>query len=249
MFSFAKIDLSKLPIKNLIIILLGVICVTSIQTCRVKSIAVSDKGLEMQFAEHIQKITKEKNALGQEVALQKSLVVSKDKELEKTLLANSNLKSISNHYETLYKTSLNGQGATYMDVSSAPVSAKMIVDRNDTSKYIKVGTTFKNDTSKWFKIFGTIKDRGIIFDSLYFYNNLTINIGYKRKPGFKGYFQKDEQMIENINPNPYTEILSARNISFKPDPKKFYQTQWFAFTMGVLAKSAVDIGVRKYIVK
>lgn len=252
MFSFKSIDITKLPIKNLIIVFLGIALITSIQTCRVKTVVVNDKGLELQFTQQLQKVYYDKNKLGQKIATQEVLIVSKDKDMEKQLLANSNLKELSNHYKIALSTTLDNIDANYNDginYSFSKTSEDIKKDNSiDTNKYIKVGTPF-NKINKWYSIFGNVREKGIHFDSISFIDSTIINIGWKRKPGLKGYFQKPTKVVESINSNPYTSTININNISFKEKPKRFYETQWFSFILGAGAKSLVDLGVNKYIVK
>ncbi len=93
------IDLSKIPYKNILIVILIIVCIITITKCNTKSVAVVDRGLEEQFVKNVQSIIKGKNKQGQELVSQKILSVTKDRELEKTLLENSELKILNEHLE------------------------------------------------------------------------------------------------------------------------------------------------------
>ncbi len=238
MISFKKIDVQKLPVQKLLIVALAIIAIFSIRSCRLKEIALNDKGLEIDFYQNQnQTITREKNKFGEEIASQKILLVTKDKALEKQLLANSSLTSINSHYKAKLKTTLTNVTAGYIrdTVFEQVMSAKEAHENlPDSVKVIPVGTKFIKE-DKWFSIKGRVQEDGIKFDSLSFINEPTINIGYKRKEGIRGYFQKKDKTIEIINPNPYTTTTGISNINFKEPPKMFFETRGFAFGVGVLA--------------
>ena len=257
MFTFKKIDVQKLPVQKLLIIALTIIALLSIRTCSLKNIALNDKGLEMNFYKNqTQAVTVEKNKLGEEVVSQKILLIQKDKDLQKELLANSNLNEITNHYKVKLSTLLTnvnagwvthretGDGDGGSDESLTIANAKELL--HDSTKVIPVGTKFMKD-DKWFKIKGSIADNGINFDTISFLNEPTINVGWKRQPGFKGYFKKQEQTLEVINPNPYTSVIGLKNINFKERPKRFYETRLFSFGVGAVAATIVNSAVQSAI--
>ncbi len=238
MISFKKIDIQKLPIQKLFIVALSIILIFSIRSCRLKEVALNDKGLELNFYQSKnQEITKEKNKLGEDVASQKLLLITRDKDLEKQLLANSNLTKINSHYQAKLSTVMTNVSAAYIrdTIHHYVVSAKFAKDSlPDTTQLVVVGTKFIK-VDEWYTVKGSIQKGGINFDTLSIFNNPKINIGYKRKSGFKGYFQKQEKTIEIINPNPYTSTIGISNVNFKAPEPRFYETKIFNFGLGVLA--------------
>ncbi len=246
LFSFEKIDIQKLPVQKLLIVVLTIISIISIRGCRLKDLALNSKGVELQFYQNkTQAVTQEKNKLGEQVTSQSLMMIDKDKALEKQLLANSNLTEINNHYKVKLSTAITNVTAAYTSSSGDAASADssfnpiMTVEEAktklpDSTEIAVVGTHFIKE-DKWYMIKGSIQRNGIKFDSLSFVNEPTINIGYKRKSGIKGYFQKKEKTIEIINPNPYTTTTAMSNINFNPPKPVIFKRWGFAFGLGAIA--------------
>ena len=252
MISIKKIDLHKLPVSKILIIGLLTICYFSIKQCRLNELSLSSKGLDIKMYQNNQQAFEaKKNALGQELATQKLNVIERDKEIEKQLLKNSELKSLVTQVRTESKTSINNMLAKYEQDAFIEVSA-MVVEHPGSDDYIaadttkieaiKVGTKFSLvDTGNWYMLRGSVQRSGILIDSLGIRNELTVNIGNKRVKGIKGLFGKTEPTVEMINNNPYTSTMSMNNIHIKETPKKWWQTKAAFFTAGIIGGLMVPV--------
>ncbi len=259
LFSFEKIDIQKIPVEKLLIVVLTIIAIFSIRSCRLKDLALNNKGVELQFYQNqSQSMTQEKNKLGEQITSQKLLIIDKDKVLEKQLLANSNLSSLTNHYQIKLNTLMSNVTAGYIDKegtyelsdssnkSFSPIMTEKEakIELSDTTEVAVVGTRFLKE-DKWFRIIGSIQKDGIKFDTLSFINEPIINIGYKRKAGLKGYFQKEDKTIEIINPNPYTATTSISNVNFNPSKPIFFKRWGFAFGLGAVVALLTNSYIHK----
>lgn len=224
MFKFKIIDLQKLPISKILVGGLLIALVFSIRSCNLKDLEISQTGLKVQMYENKNQVfTKTINKLGQEVSTQKELVLNKDKELEKALLLNSNLKSLSQQVTLVTKTEMTNVSAHY----DSSISKKQI----DSSHSVPIGTTFKKE-NKWFFINGFLSDTGAVFTRIGFNDSTIINYGLAKQSAFLGFIKPKEHVIEVINLNPYSKTSGMKNVTLKED-KAWYQTNLFKFGSGI----------------
>ena len=231
---FKEIDLNKLPLKKIVIIGQFLVIIFLVRSCHLKELTLSSKGLEIEMFE------KKTNKLGEELYLQKQMIVDRDKSLEKELLKNSELTKLNEQVKFEAQTMIENIEAQYYGSNGTEVVTIHDTVRvpggtvKDTSfKAIKVGTKFVADTSKWYKISGKIGEKGVSFDTINFKSSFTLNIGEKRVKGYKGWLLgKKEPMVELINSNPYTKIDAMKNIKFVD--RKWYDNGWVKFGAGVL---------------
>ncbi len=177
------------------------------------------------------------------------MIANKTKELEKELLKNSTLISINQQIKFEASTKIKNVIAQYINSSGAGLGSEVItihdtIGGKDTIiEGIKVGTKFKADSSQWYKAYGSVEKEGVTFDSLRFKSDFTMNIGEKKKKGYKGWLLgRRDAKIELINPNPYTTIDVMKNI--KLEDKKWYDNGWLKFGIGVLVGGTIIILVK-----
>lgn len=85
-------------------------------------------------------------------------------------------------------------------------------------------------TDKYFGIFGTSKPNGILFDSVYFNNGLSLTIGNKSR----GFFKRSEPIVQVTYDNPYSSTNSMQNVVIKNDIKWYDKKRnWLGMGIGV----------------
>lgn len=226
----------KIPtiVKDLVIaIQVFLICFLLFKNCGNKKISLNDnvKILET-YNQHIQKFQTVLNNKNQQIATQNQNLISKDKEIEKALLKNSNLTELNEQIKIESKTKIEAMAAQYAkDINFCLDSVtKMNISSTGDTSYtkeidtvgVKFGTKFyKKD--KWVSIYGTIKKKEVIIDSMYVTNSYQITIGKKL----------GKSKVELLNENPYTKTISLGNIKIIED-KKWYQSGWIKFGAGFL---------------
>jgi len=180
-------------------------------------------------------LIKEVNRLGQEVVSQKELVAVKTKELEKQLLANSNLKSINTHLKAMVRTSMTNVLAKY-DVDSTQSIADTTVSFIPDTAFNPLNKSF-SVTEKWYNLSGKVTRNGILLNNITINDSLTVNYGVK-KTGFLNL--KKENFIEIIHSNPNIETLSINNVTLKNE-KKWYEKGITKFMAGAIVGGATII--------
>lgn len=231
-----KIDFGKINGWKFVSILLTIIIVFFLWT---HGNTVSQLENSITQLDHYQKdsitFTKTINALGEEVSVQKSIIVTKNKQTEKVLLANSQLSTLNQQLKFENKTFAKNIVANY---GSKP-KHEIYHDTITHIKYVPVGTKF-NSGDNWYALSGSLGETGLLIDTLSFTNKYTINLGFgKKEKPFKNIFKPKPFTAEIITKNPYTQTTSMKNIYLKPPPKKWYQTKAFAVAVGVVAGVAI----------
>lgn len=85
-------------------------------------------------------------------------------------------------------------------------------------------------TDKYFGIFGSSKSNGILFDSVYFNNGLSLTIGNKSK----GFFKRSEPIVQVVYDNPYSSTNSMQNVIIKNELKWYDRKRnWFGMGIGI----------------
>ena len=104
---------------------------------------------------------------------------------------------------------------------------------------IPVGTKFAaQDTGNWYSLAGELAADGVKFDSINFRSDVEVNIGLKKRDGYKGWLlgRKDPK-VEIVNLNPYSKTVNMRNIKLE-DPKRWWESGWVKFGAGFLLGGA-----------
>ena len=225
-----KINLNKLPFKNLVIICLATVCIYSVRSCSIKDIELSKTNEEWKFklSAKERQFTKRIQADSSVIATQQLRIFSEEEAKTLALIENERLKNI--------KSVVRTNTVTRIESVFVPFEA-MSVDLNtdyentcaipqDTIKYFKTN-------NEWYSINGSVSDSGVLFDSVSFKNSFSTTIGYEKSPGALGFLKKKNPVVEIKSDNPYTDITAMDNIIIKED-KKFYQTTGFKIGVGVL---------------
>lgn len=249
MFGLEKINLNKLPIKKIIIIGQFAFILFMVRSCSLQNLIIDRNDSQVKMYENkANEFSKTVNKLGQKVSTQDQMIMERNKELEKEMLKSSNLSKINQQIKFQAETNINNIIASYAGNNGTEV--KFIHDtiiklNGDTAIIIGVpiGTTFKADTSKWYSVSGSLQKQGVKFDSISFKSDFDINIGLKKKKGYKGWLLgKKEPKVEIVNKNPYTNINVMKNVTFVDN--KWWQSGWLKFGAGVLLGGFLIGGIK-----
>ena len=158
----------------------------------------------------VQKITKDKKI----IAEQSQFILSQKDALSEDLLILNDFKKVDAQVKVITQTQYDSIYVPY------------IITQTDTIyKYKSFG--FKDE---YFGIYGVAKQDGILFDSVYFKNDLTLTIGNKSN----GFFRKSEPIVQVKYENPYTTTTSMNNVIIKNDLKWYDKKRtWFVLGAGV----------------
>lgn len=225
-----SIDLNKINTWRFISILLVVVVIFSMRECNINEVQLGDFHVKMKdYEDKTMAYQITVNEQGETISTQKVMLIARDKTIEEELLKNSNLSEVNTQIKL--QSELN-KGNFVANYSNTDTSFVFVTDT--VTKYIKVGTEFTHN-EEWFRVAGNVGGLGIEFDTVLFKNNLTLNIGYKKKKGLKNLFKEKEMVIEGINSNPYLSTVGMQNITFEKPKKKWYETRAFATGIGVVA--------------
>lgn len=158
---------------------------------------------------------------GEELIMQKQLLVTEKQAHELDVIENKRLKKINSEVRVITVTKIND---VFVNVTDT-----VIVEKGDT---IREAKSF-NEVNKWYGLKGYTSPKGIMFSSIYFNNELVITIGYEKKKGIKNLFKKSEPVVDVVNKSPYSRTDELYNVVIKPSKKKFYQTTGFKIGLGV----------------
>lgn len=230
MFKFKSIDVSKVPFKNLLIVCLAIVCLTSVRECSNKSLEVENNegNWKFKYAAIVDSFKVERNEFGEQLAYQEQLFINEKQAKELLAMENSSLKKIASSTKTKTVTKIKEVYIPFEEmVSARELSSDEVVDTMDRS-YKQFGLT-----TEWYAIKGKVFNKGISIDSLSIKNEITTNIGWKKDKWYK----KKYAVVEVKNTNPYTEVTGLQNVVVQPPKKKFFQTT--AFKIGVGAVGAL----------
>ncbi len=233
--------IKNLPVRNILIVLQAV--VIFILLLRGKDM-ISPEEHELKVSQYLkseQEFKSKINKQGQELVYQKQVLINKDKDLQKLLLENSDLRRLNSQIKFESVTSISKVEALYRDVkylterikkiSILPNGDTVYIEKIDTIG-IPFGTRF-DKYDKWFNFSGSIEKQGLEMDSLSIYNSYVITVGTKRKSLFK----PSETYVELFNENPYTRTVSMNNVKVIEN-KKWYQKGIFKFGGGFILGAA-----------
>lgn len=165
------------------------------------------KGKEQVF---VQTITKDKKT----IAEQSQVILSHKDAVNENLLILNDFRKVKAQVKVITQTKYDSVYVPYT-----------ITETDTIYNYKSFG--FKDD---YFGIYGIAKEDGILFDSVYFQNDLTLTIGNKSK----GFFRKSEPIVQVKYENPYTTTTSMNNVIIQNDLKWYDKKRtWFILGAGV----------------
>lgn len=214
-----------------------------VRGCHLKDLILDKNGLQLNMYEgQINQFSTKINEFGEKVSTQDQIISGANKELEKELLKNSELTRLNEQIRIQSQTKIQNILTEYKNLSGGGVTLirDTIIKNGDTTivNGVPIGTKFSQDTSKWYSFAGSLQENGVMFDSIKFNSDFTINVGLKKVKGYKGWlFGKKEPKVEIINKNPYTDITGMKNIKFENN--KWWQNGWIKFGAGVLAGAVI----------
>lgn len=197
-----------------------------------------------EYLEERQTFVTEINKQGDSLVSQKLVILSKDRDIEKQLLENSNLKRLNTQIKIKSETKIRDIIAKYGGTPEDNFITETIHDTiRDTIFVNPIGVKFGTPFSvvdPWYATSGKITVDGIYYDSLSFNNDLTITVGRKREKWNKPM----ESYVEVQSKNPHMNITGLNNVTFVKDKEKIWSKPWFnlligtaaGFTIGILAK-------------
>jgi hypothetical protein len=224
MFKFKTIDVANIPFKNLLIVLLSIVCITSVRECSNKSLEVerAEGQWKFKYASMVKDYTTETNELGEQLAYQEQLLIDEKQAKDILKMENSSLKKIASSTKVKTVTKIKEVFIPFDEV----VSARELSPTNE------VDTTAKpfGLTTEWYSFNGKVLHNGIKLDSVSFNNKITTNIGWKKDKWYK----KKYAVVEVKSSNPHTQVTGMQNIVVAPRKKKFFETSAFKVGVGVL---------------
>jgi len=246
--------ISKLPIKNLLIICLTILAIASIRGCHMRNLEIDSTNdawslkLEME-QDNAATLTREKDKLGREVVTQKQLVVTEKQAKEMALLDNQRLKKIQSHVSVSTTSEVTDVLAAFVEpddpepifvLDTSGVEPVYVEDTN----YIKIPKRVELITPHY-KLLGQMVRQGLKIDTMAYYDDMTITIGFERPKGFKNLLKKKQPVVVIENQNPHTTITHMENFVIVKDEKKFYETTWFKFTIGAVVGAATIMVIKR----
>lgn len=229
MFKFKPIDVSKIPVKNLLIVCLCIVSLASMKECSNKSLELeSNQGnWKFKYALMVDSFSTTVNDQGQQLAYQDQLLVSEKQSKELLAMENSALKKLNSSTKTKTVTVIKEVPVPLGDVVEAKISVDTVT--GDTTEVTRSYKPFDLST-EWYSLSGKVFDKELTIDSMFIRNVLTTNIGWKKDKWYK----KKYAVVEVKNDNPYTSVTGMQNVVVKPPKKKFFQTTGFKIGVGVL---------------
>jgi hypothetical protein len=229
-----------MPIKKVVIIGQFAVILFMVRSCHLQDLTIDSNGLKIKMYEgQVNQFTKTVNEYGHQLATQDQMIMDRDKDLEKELLRNSQLKSLNEQIKVDSETKIKNIIAGYSGNTpeeKVTFIHDTIIKNGDTTFVtgVPIGTKFNvQDTGKWYSIAGSLQKEGVKFDSVKFKNEMEVNIGLEREKGYKGWLLgKTLPKVEVVTKNPYTDVTGMKNIKF--EDKKWWQNGWLKFGAGVL---------------
>ena len=171
---------------------------------------------QLKFGNQKFKETISKN--NEKIAEQTQVILSQDDAIEQELLIINDLKKVSAQVKIVNRTMVDSIYVPF----EVKVNDTILVNVESQKKF-----SFNDE---FFGIYGSAKENGILFDSVYFVNDLTLTIGNKSK----GFFKKSEPIVQVKYDNPYTTTTSMNNVIIQ-DELKWYDRKrnWFLMGAGI----------------
>ena len=194
------------------------------------------------------------NSLGQEVSTQTSIIIVKTKEVQKLLLANSDLSELNHQIKIKSQTDMNNLKADWFAANSENDGDSLYIDQpgpfddfllDDSTgvEYIALGTKFKK-RDEWYNLSGTILKSGLNIEHMSIVNDDEYNLGYKKKR-LIDIFKKDEITLEVIHNNPYTKTTALKDTELEQPKKKWFQTNAAKIGFGIVGGTVLGVYIAK----
>jgi hypothetical protein len=208
MLKFLPIDLTKLPLKNLIIVCLAGVCFASIHQCSNKSIELENNegNWKFRYAMMVDSFETTVNSQGEAIALQEQLLINEKQAKDLLAMENSSLKEISSSTKTTTVTKVEKVFVPFSEV----VSSGGLSDTN------KVMSRSFGLSTEWYSLRGRVLSNGVSIDSMSISNEITTNIGWKKDKWYKPKYA----VVEVKNTNPHTVVTGMKNVVVKPPKPK-----------------------------
>lgn len=153
------------------------------------------------------------NEQGDELITQKQLLLTKKEALKMAIIENSKLKNVKSEVK----------------INTVTEIKEVFIQTTDTLQGDSVKKIFRAN-NKWYGINGHVLSNGIMFDSVYFNNEIVTTIGFKKD----GFFKRPYPVVEVVNKNPYSRIDEVYNVVIKERKKRFYETTGFKVGVGII---------------
>lgn len=202
---------------GIIIILWGKSCIDSEKDLERSSKNWAYK--EQMYLHNESTLMRDTTAKGEELVIQKQLVVSSNEAQQMAIIENTRLKKVNSEVRVITTTRI--------EKVFIPIVDTFIIRNGDTIRNARIFWV----NNKWYGINGTVLEDEILIDSMYFNNELVVTLGYEKQ---KGLFKKDIPVVDIINKNPYSRINEVYNVTIEPRKKRFYEKTWFHLTVGAL---------------
>lgn len=160
-----------------------------------------------------------KNELGQEIVTQKTLYLSEKEAKEMALIENTRLKKINSEIKVKTTTKIKE-----IFVETTIVDTFIVVN-GDTVRDVRIFRV----QDEWYGVSGTVIPSGVLFDSIYFKNEIVATLGYEKQ---KGFLKKAIPVLDIINKNPYSRVDEVYNVTVAPRKKMFFEKTWFKVAIG-----------------
>ena len=206
----------KNTIKDIVIVLLlSLLAIASFHSCNIENALrdVQEKLVDSNLNNEL--LYKKIDSQDREVSKVQSIVVEKDKQIQKHLKEISDLKNLD--AKVVFRT------RTKIDTLRVAVIDTLIIQENDT-----IYDSRFSFSDKWIAMKGSVERESIVFDSLVINNAYNIELGQSRK----GIFGR-ENVAFIRNENPYTSTTEAKSFVLKEN-KKWYQKDGFKVAASVV---------------
>ena len=194
---------------KLINILLLVICIfLCFRSCQYKKEITDTQRELVSLTEEKLGIEKKYDEQGRELASVKSIVVDKDRKIQKQLKEIEDLKKLD--AKVVFRTK------TIFDTTFITLHDTTLVTKSDTIKIQKF-----SHKEKWFSIKGKVIKKELIIDSLAIENQFNVEMGDAKVGLFK-----TEKRVYIKSENPYTNTSDIKSYVLR-DKKRWYEKDWW----------------------
>lgn len=154
----------------------------------------------------------------EKIAEQKQIILSQEDAVDQELLMINDFKKVKAQVKVINRTIVDSIYVPF----EVKVTDTFLVNAESDKPF-----SFNDE---YFGIYGTAKKNGILFDSVYFVNDLTLTIGNKSK----GFFKKAEPIVQVKYNNPYTTTTSMNNVVIQNELKWYdRKMNWFLIGAGL----------------
>lgn len=144
---------------------------------------------------------------GQKIAEQEQIILTQKDAIDLHLLEIERLKEVESQVSVVTQTIID---SVYVPFNNDSIPTFSIND-------------------KWYGMSGIVENKGLVFDSLYFNNDLKITIGQKSN----GLFKKTTPMVVVTNENPYSQVVSLQNVVIEENTP-FWERKGFLIGLGFI---------------